>query len=723
MPRVKAFLDCLGLSICEKARKALFGTAPFGEFLPDIAKATLEAGMRQFSREELRLAIAETINLDSNEYRDRLVKLIEALGRVQALPFKAELADYLRHFPAMARRFLTRPSDPKGKSLPEAMTFFKPDELMMLLPPHRPTLRIGHEPAGLESWKLRSLLGVGATAETWLVEHANEPGRVSTIKFAVEIEAKAAVPKRTDLFEQVFALANIQGVVPLSAVYLETDPPALESPYVAGYDLASLMWDWRWKYDVPKPQAALQLMKKMCEILSKVHAAGVVHRNLKPSNIRLQPTESGKLTLWITDFGWSHISSERSLHLSKSQIPRGEQLWLSYRGAHTPLYASPQQVRKEEPDPRDDVYALGVIWYQLLRRDPHLEAPIGTEWADELHDHGVTDSQARLLSACLSTRPEKRPNNVRELAEYLDGVTVADPKSSGGTDGSRLVPVKGHSTAMQQTVGKSSTMAPVAPPKSTEPGYGGLPRTITNSAGIDLALIAPGTFLMGSPEGEPGRREHEGPQREIALTKPYYLSVGPITQAQFEKVMGRNPATFSRGHGGAPEHPVENLTWDEAVEFCDRLSRLPDEALNARAYRLPTEAEWEYACRSGTTTPFAFGDKLTPKEAHFAGAGAFGKSGGKPQTVPVGKFPPNEFGLVDCHGNVQEWTADWYDEYAYHEQEPENPTGPTEGTMRVVRGGCYTMFASDCRSAARRGHPPESATPMIGFRVLLIVEA
>jgi formylglycine-generating enzyme required for sulfatase activity len=139
--------------------------------------------------------------------------------------------------------------------------------------------------------------------------------------------------------------------------------------------------------------------------------------------------------------------------------------------------------------------------------------------------------------------------------------------------------------------------------------------------------------------------------------------------------------------------------------------------MHGRAYRLPTEAEWEYCCRAGTTGPFSVGDKLTPADCHFA------SSAGKThtRTEAVGKHRANGFGLLDLHGNVQEWVNDWYDEYYYFDSPADDPPGPVRGTLKVVRGGCFTAFANDCRSAARRGHAPTSATNTIGFRVVLMV--
>lgn len=723
MPRVKAFLDCLGLALCEKARKALFGTLRFGDVIQDVAKTTLDNTHKELPTAELRKAIAEMVSMPAAQYAERVKQTVDGLARVQAVPFKAELMDYLSHVPSFARRFLMRPSDPTGKSVPDAVNFFKADELLPMLPPHRPKLGVGREPAGLDNWKLKELLGVGETAETWLAEDATQPGRYAALKFAVDDESKKAIGERQQLFHDAFKLNEQAGVVPLSSVYLETDPPGLESPFISGYDLASLMWDWRWKFDGPKPEAALKLLRRLCDIIAHAHAKGVVHRDLKPSNVRLHPTEGGKFTLWVTDYGWGQISSARSILLSKNSTPRGEQQWLDLRGAHSPLYASPQQMKKDPPDPRDDVYALGMIWFQLLRRDPHAEAPVGTEWAEEMRPYGVTDSQARLLTACLAVRADKRPKNTRELSELLAHVAV-DRKTD---DGSKLLALKGQSSTLKaaydQALAASKAAAPVVATKSKSGahGFGGLPRGVTNSAGMTFALVPPGRFSMGSPDAEAGRREHEGPQHPVAVHKPFYLSVFPVTQLQYERVMGRNPAAFTRGHGGGPDHPVEMVSWHDAARFCEHLGQLPDEEGHARTYRLPTEAEWEYACRGGTSAAYHSGDKLTPKDAHFATPGAFGKSGGSGHTAPVGKAEPNAFGLFDMHGNVQEWVSDWYDEYYYHDSPPDDPTGPEHGTLKVVRGGCWTAFAADCRSAARRGHPPDSPTNTIGFRVVLVV--
>jgi len=485
--------------------------------------------------------------------------------------------------------------------------------------------------------------------------------------------------------------------------------------------------DWKWRYDTAKPEAALKLMRRLCEIVGKAHKKGIVHRNLKPTNVLLHPTEGGKFTVWVTDFGWGQIAATRSLSLSRGGTPRAEQVRLSMLGGYTPLYASPQLSRKEPPDARDDVYSLGMIWLQLLKRSPSASVPVGADWVEEFRPAGFTETQARVLTSCLSTRPDVRPADANVLVELLANVEVAKPSPASDLaqlSGFKLPAVHVLRASMSGPAsGKIGMSAVLATGSQTLASrtVDGLPRLLTNSISMTFTLIGAGSYRMGSTEMEGGRREHEGPSHGVTIARRFYLGVFPVTQSEYEKVIGRNPSEFTRNRGGGPEYPVEQVSWDDAIRFCEALSKLPEELGIRRQYRLATEAEWEYACRAGTSAPFSCGDKLTPKDAHYAAAGMFSKSGGQGRTAPVGTYPPNAFGLHDMHGNVLEWVNDWYDEYYYHDSPTEDPKGPAAGTQKVVRGGCWGMFANDCRSAARRPQPPGAAANTIGFRILLNV--
>ncbi|MBP90353.1 MAG: hypothetical protein CMJ64_27215 [Planctomycetaceae bacterium] len=254
-------------------------------------------------------------------------------------------------------------------------------------------------------------------------------------------------------------------------------------------------------------------------------------------------------------------------------------------------------------------------------------------------------------------------------------------------------------------------------------------RLLTNSIGMNLARIPASEFLMGSAGSDPGAREDEMPQHRVRITKPFYIGVYEVTQAEFEGLMGTNPSSFTRTGllKDAPDDleisrlPVDNVTWYAAIEFCRRLSDLPPEKEAGRVYRLPTEAEWEYSCRAGTTTVFHFGDTLASTQANFNGANPFGDVEKGPflnRTTTVGSYKPNAFGLYDMHGGLHEWCMDRFGRDYYRQSPAEDPKGPENGTSRVIRGGDWYSDGRDCRSAFRYADIPEGRFYALGMRVV-----
>ena len=239
------------------------------------------------------------------------------------------------------------------------------------------------------------------------------------------------------------------------------------------------------------------------------------------------------------------------------------------------------------------------------------------------------------------------------------------------------------------------------------------PKEITNSIGMKLVLIPKGTFMMGSPESEE-RRDKNETQHEVTISKDYYLGVYEVTQAQYEKEMGKNPSRFQGAKVGNENAAlaVENVSWDDAVEFCKKLSDLPEEKKAGRVYRLPTEAEWEYACRAGSKTAYSFDDE----EGLLPAYGWFNRNSSD-RTHTVGLLEPNAWGLYDMHGNVFEWCSDWYGEYPM--VAVSDPTGPKVGTDRVFRGGSWIGVAAFCRSANRDWRTPDVHSNFLGLRVAL----
>jgi formylglycine-generating enzyme required for sulfatase activity len=236
--------------------------------------------------------------------------------------------------------------------------------------------------------------------------------------------------------------------------------------------------------------------------------------------------------------------------------------------------------------------------------------------------------------------------------------------------------------------------------------YLGVPVEITNSIGMKLKLIPAGKFMMGSPESDDTAFADREPQHRVRITKPFYLGVYEVTQEQYEKKMGKNP---SRSFKGASD-PVEMVSWDDAVEFCTKLS-----AKEGKTYRLPTEAEWEYACRAGTTTVYSFGDDES-QLGEYAWYGANSRQ----ETHPVGEKKPNAWGLNDMHGNVSEWCADWYDGDYYKDASTDDPSGPVTGSYRVFRGGDWWFGAGRCRAAGRGAYEPAYRCTGLGFRVAAV---
>jgi len=293
-------------------------------------------------------------------------------------------------------------------------------------------------------------------------------------------------------------------------------------------------------------------------------------------------------------------------------------------------------------------------------------------------------------------------------------------------------------------------------------------RAIAGAVGLEMKWMPAGRFSMGSPGIEPGRSDHEGPQREVTITKGFWLQLHEVTQEQFQQVTGRTPSFFDKkrwsDHSGAWHRrpaenrnlrPVEQVTWYDAVAFCNALTALansqePSLGLQAcyrlseidrahdgsirsakvewlpgsNGFRLPTEAEWEYACRAGTTTAYSFGEdariRSVPRSSRFASTDpldehAWFKHNSLGNTQPVATKKANAWGLFDMHGNVWEWCWDRYGEYPAGAQT--DPTGPPSGLSRVLRGGSWVFDPPLCRAAVRDRYVPGSRNFNVGFRV------
>ena len=407
---------------------------------------------------------------------------------------------------------------------------------------------------------------------------------------------------------------------------------------------------------------ALPLFTRLADGLALVHARGVVHRDVKPGNIMLRAPNGSPV---LVDFGLASV---------------GEGAGLTQKGqsaGYTPMFAAPEQLRGKSADARSDVYALGASLFYALNYDkPHLREP------DQYEPEHAPEALREALTRALHPKPERRYANAGEFRAALEKPAAPPPPPP----------------------------PPVKPQRKAGDVY-------TNSLGMKFAWIPPGTFLMGSPANEPEREGYDGAdesQHGVTLTKGFHLGVHQVTQAQWQAVMGGNPSHFK-----GDNLPVENVSWEDCVAFCAALGKK-----DGKSYRLPTEAEWEYACRAGTTTPFHFGDTISVNQANYDGNYTYGngkKGVYRQKTTPVGSFPANAWGLYDVHGNVWEWCADWFGPYP--EGELKDPQGFIGGDRRVCRGGSWSDIPGFCRSAYRSGSAPACRDDVLGLRVCLLLDS
>jgi formylglycine-generating enzyme required for sulfatase activity len=388
--------------------------------------------------------------------------------------------------------------------------------------------------------------------------------------------------------------------------------------------------------------------------------------------------------LRICDFGISQVAARKALELSHRSTP-SLSLAPTLRGAHTPLYASPQQKLMKKPDVRDDVFALGVIWHQLLLGDLTRERPAG-KWRKRVAGLEVDDALLDLLEECVDDDPDERPRDAAELAEWLASKPAPPPVISPP-------PV-----AVAQPAPKQPTAE--VPPAAPRKPVSVLSLRISTGIEMKFAWISPGEFLMGCD-----KYDSEKPVHRVTLTKGFYMGVFLVTQSQWQAVMNCNPSHF-RGD----DRPVEKVSWGDCQEFWQKLKQL-----TGKPIRLPTEAEWEYACRAGTTTEYYTGNG----EDALCKAGWYNGNSDS-QTHPVGKLAANARGLYDTHGNVWEWCQDWYGPYS-----SENKTDPKSsnyGDGRVLRGGSWDDQPVLCRAAYRGRYAPAFRDFYCGCRVCFLLD-
>ncbi len=575
-------------------------------------------------------------------------------------------------------------------------------------------------------YRVLRLLGEGGFSRTYATEDADRLNAPCVIKqFFPQVQGTIQRNKAAEFFKEeafrLYELGENHTQIPRLLAYFEQGSSLyLVQEFIAGQTLLQEV-----QKQAFSEEEIYQLLTDLLPVLQFVHAANVIHRDIKPENI-IRRDSDGKPVL--IDFGGAKQVTQTTLARQATVI-------------YTIGYAPSEQMAGF-PCHGSDLYALGVTCVRLLTQclplqntygeinDPLYDAMNGNWlWQEELQKKGITisDELSQILNKLLKHLASERYQTATDVINDLKSLkkTAVEPK---GSEISlpvliRLPPLPNKVTpplppletfnfevVTVDTAGREVNRDSLSAKCFAEK----LSQTVT----LEMVSIPGGSFMMGSPELEGDADER--PQHEVILP-PFFMGKYPITQAQWRAVaalpqvkqsLNPHPSKFKGSN-----RPVENVSWYEAVEFCARLS-----AKTGREYRLPSESEWEYACRARTTTSFHFGEMITTDLVNCS-SDTYGmdvKSKYRKETTDVGSFEvANAFGLYDMHGLVWEWCADtWHNNYS---------GAPCDGTAwevggdfyrRLLRGGSWSFSAELCRSASRSWNESDGGLRICGFRVV-----
>ncbi len=600
-------------------------------------------------------------------------------------------------------------------------------------------------------YEIQRILGSGGFGTVFLCHDLYFRHREVAIK---ALHGEVLERELADVFGEAHALTELQHQAIISVLDCNyADPERRARPYfVMSYFAGPSLAHHLEEHGSLSLADLLAVARPVAEAMAAAHEQGILHRDLKPDNILVRQREGG-WDVKVIDFG---LAMRREAIETSMAVQSAGTTTMAQSVAGTLRYSPPEQLgmvvggKRVAVGPYSDVYAFGKTCCQALFGTTQ---PTRGDW------RGVPDALADVLEACIIESVARRQRDFRPVVEVLRRADPATPpltlpRQDGEGKLAALLLAILDRTSGKPTAQDTSDVNELVRRYQIPPERAGAivrqvrgqwqhkrqvnPRArdvlvipLAESVELRLAFIPAGSFQMGSPSGEWKREFEEGPQHRVRLTRPFYLAIHPVTQAQWQAIMGHNPS-----HYKGPDRPVEKVSWVDCQELCKRLL-----AQTGRPLRLPTEAEWEYACRAGTTTPFSFGDAITTAQVNDNGDHAGQYRG---ETTPVGSFPPNGWGLYDMHGNVWEWCQDGMRPYSATDVtdpfcKPSDTharltdqhgrrkvlidPAPSEGQARAVRGGSWLNKAGSCRSASRFAGATSARLDILGCRLLLPLES
>jgi len=554
-------------------------------------------------------------------------------------------------------------------------------------------------PFPLDRYEPLQILGAGGFGVVFLCQDHFVGGKQVVIK---SLRAADMARKAEEVFHELTVLGELRNpriLVPYECGFADAGRrrPYLKMDYFPGQTLQAFVRDRR-KFPA---EAWRKVALAMARTMHAAHEKKVLHRDLKPDNV-LVLIQGTKLEFKIIDFGLALPLAplERSIRHGTTESLIGS------TAVGTLKYAPPEQRGERtdvRPGPYSDIYSFGKLSCYALFGTTE---PRRRHWR-ELEDDALAD----LLEDCLEEEPEERPQSFADVAARLLEVPSRSAPPPRKKSPRTAVPA---SEPAPPPVAESPAAARI---DGTRPGE----EWSDNSLNMPFRWCPPGKFLMGSPVNEEGRDDDED-QVQVTLTRGFWLGKYTVTQAEWQQVMGSKPWKRKEWVKEDPRCPATYVSWEDAMEFCRKLTererqagRLPE----GWEYTLPSEAQWEYACRAGTTTAYHFGDDASLLR-DYAWFDDNAYDIGEKYAHEVGQKKPNARGLHDMHGNVWEWCQD-----VYQEKLPggTNPVVDDGGSGRVDRGGSWLSHPGHCRSAARLSGSPENRRSYLGFRLARVPQA